>query len=245
MHSKTGRHMVRRQSLYESAHPAIAQVYLVPAIMYAGMNMGLSSLSGFLPLIVRNLGYTDAQAQLHTVPPYLVSIVVMLALTAYSDRKQSRGIPCACVFLVGATGWSILRCADASPTVSIVIMRVRYFACILVVCAAYCCIPLIVSWQASNCPSETQRAVALGMLNMLGQSLSILSGYLFTVREAPQFTTGTSANIAAQIIAAGIALSLTAFYAKENRRREAQVACGMESKQDTDYDRTLSFRYTT
>ncbi len=40
---------------------------------------------------IKGLGYSNAQAQLFTVPPYAVALVYMLLLTAYSDKVQSRG----------------------------------------------------------------------------------------------------------------------------------------------------------
>lgn len=52
----------------------------VVAILYSCMNLTLGSVSGFLPTIVKNLGYTNAQAQLFTVPPYAVTLVAMYAL---------------------------------------------------------------------------------------------------------------------------------------------------------------------
>lgn len=44
--------------------------------MYSCMNLGLGSVGGFLPTIIKGLGYSNADAQLYTVPPYVVSLVV-------------------------------------------------------------------------------------------------------------------------------------------------------------------------
>ena len=42
------------------------------AVMYSCMNLGLGSVSGFLPTIIKGLGYAEARAQLFTGkhPPY-------------------------------------------------------------------------------------------------------------------------------------------------------------------------------
>lgn len=133
--------------------------------------MGLGSVGGFLPTIIKGLGYTNAkvsfhfyekeegsgegveaewwrqetdpQAQLFTVPPYVVALVFMLLLTSFSDHKQTRGIPAACVFLIGLVGWTLLLTINAhKPTHTE--LHVRYFACICVVVAGYTNIPIVI-----------------------------------------------------------------------------------------------------
>jgi hypothetical protein len=67
----------------------------------------------------------------------------MLLLTSFSDWKQSRGVPAACIFLVGLTGWAILLGVPAEhPTATE--LHVRYFGCICVVVAGYVNIPIII-----------------------------------------------------------------------------------------------------
>lgn len=41
----------------------------VVALLYSCMNLTLGSISGFLPTIIKTLGYTNSRAQLFTVPP--------------------------------------------------------------------------------------------------------------------------------------------------------------------------------
>lgn len=48
------------------------------------MNYGLGSVGGFLPTIIKNLGYSEARAQLFTVPPYAVSLVFMYVLSFFA-----------------------------------------------------------------------------------------------------------------------------------------------------------------
>jgi hypothetical protein len=105
------------------------------------MNLGLGSVGGFLPTIVKGFGYTNAQAQLYTVPPYAVCVVFMFLLTSYSDRYQTRGIPTACVFIIGLIGWTILYAIDPRPGHGN--LHARYFAVICVVTAGYSAIPLM------------------------------------------------------------------------------------------------------
>lgn len=120
---------------------AVKHAFLDPktyifSICYSCINLQLGSVSGFLrefklpgctqlghvmncpaflyiATIIKNLGYTNAEAQLFSVPPYAVTVVFMLLLTTYSDRVQTRGIPIACVFAIGTVGWGMLYGIDA------------------------------------------------------------------------------------------------------------------------------------
>lgn len=141
-----------------------------------------------VPTIVKGLGYTNNQAQLYSVPPYACALGVMLLLTGISDRLKSRGFFVMIVYGIGigacksrstvlrqeltlsharAVGWAILF--GVNPIhVSKGGLRARYFACCCLASAGYANIPLIMAWVSNNSPSESQRAVGLGMLNSVG-----------------------------------------------------------------------------
>lgn len=194
------------------------KVYVI-ALMYMSMNVNLSSVGGFLPTIVKGLGYTAARAQLFTVPPYAVALVVTVIVSAISDRLQSRGFPLALTYCIGVAGWGILLGLDAASQASMV-LSARYFGVICVVAPAYATIPLQLSWVASNNPAQTQRAVALGMLNTIGQCGSILGSFVFPSKQGPQYVPGVAVNIAFQCFGASVAVLMSLYYRFENTRRD-------------------------
>lgn len=85
-------------------------------------------------LLVRH----SLSSQAHAKPPRnvltpsrfadVVALVVMLLITTYSDRYQTRGIPVASVFCIGIVGWAILL--GIKPDTA---LHARYFGCICVV----------------------------------------------------------------------------------------------------------------
>ncbi|SCZ93072.1 BZ3500_MvSof-1268-A1-R1_Chr6-2g08444 [Microbotryum saponariae] len=189
------------------------------AIMYSCMNLTLGSVAGFLPTIIRDLGYTATDAQLWTIPPYLVALGTTFALSSVSDRTQSRGVATAGVFLIGIAGWSVLlgtRAINASNSQ----FELRYVGCILVVTAAYGTIPLIIAWVTANTGSESQRGIGLGMLNTVGHCLSIVAAFAFPSRQGPDYREGITLNLAFQGLGFTIAVCLTVFFRMENRRRD-------------------------
>ncbi|GAA5832322.1 hypothetical protein JCM3766R1_002381 [Sporobolomyces carnicolor] len=220
----------------------------VIAISYSAMNLGLGSVSGFLPTIVKGLGYTNADAQLFTVPPYVVALVFMLLITTYSDRYQTRGFPIMSVFAIGIVGWSILLGVNPHHA-SHAALHTRYFGCICVVVAGYSAIPLIMSWQASNVATESQKAAVLGSLNSIGQCLSVLAAFSFPSKQGPHYIKGISLNIAFQALGLLITLAMTTYYRLENRRRDKRdggrpvKGLPIEGLHEQ-YDLAPSFRYT-
>ncbi|SCV67855.1 BQ2448_5466 [Microbotryum intermedium] len=216
------------------------------AIMYSCMNLTLGSVAGFLPTIIRDLGYTSTDAQLWTIPPYLVALVTTFALSSVSDRTQSRGIPVAVVFTIGMIGWSLLLgtpATDASNTQ----FELRYVGCICVVTAAYGAIPLIIAWVTANTGSESQRAIGLGMLNTIGQCLSIVAAFAFPSRQGPEYHEGVLLNVVFQGLGFTIAVFLTVFFRMENRRRdtiEGTPRTGVTLNTVQELDLAPGFRYT-
>lgn len=88
------------------------------------------------------MAHQALQAQLYTVPPYVVALVFMLLLATFSDRRQARGIPITVGFTIQIVGWAILLAVPASHSTPSQ-LHVRYFGCICVVVAGYTNIPII------------------------------------------------------------------------------------------------------
>lgn len=148
-------------------------------------------------------------------------------------------------YILGAVGWILLRVLDAASKDK-AILSGRYFGCILLVSAAYIVIPLHLSWAASNNPSQTQRAVAMGMLNLIGQQGSILGSFSFPSSQAPHYYRGVYVNLGMQCFGALGSVLLSLWFRWENKRRDE-----VEGKPDPearlnvleDFDRAVGFRY--
>lgn len=120
------------------------------------------------------------------MPPYAVALAVTVLVSYISDKVKSRGyvrplparadavrLPIACTYGIGIAGWAILYAVNAS-TSDHSLLSLRYFGVICVVAPAYATIPLQMSWTSAQNPSQSQRAIALGMLNTIGQIGSVV-----------------------------------------------------------------------
>ncbi|KAH7118275.1 hypothetical protein B0J13DRAFT_199927 [Dactylonectria estremocensis] len=60
--------------------------------MATGTFTGVYSYSLFLPTIIRDLGYSNATAQLMSTPPYIVACAICIGAGWWADKVQQRGI---------------------------------------------------------------------------------------------------------------------------------------------------------
>ncbi|KDN42314.1 hypothetical protein RSAG8_06805, partial [Rhizoctonia solani AG-8 WAC10335] len=104
-------------------------------LIYQSLSVALASIS-FLPSIARSLGYTDAKAQIMTVPPYACACIVMIIAAKTSDRLNIRGPFVAAALVLSGVGYTILLKVPTAAT------KVRYAAIILAVTGTYSGFPV-------------------------------------------------------------------------------------------------------
>lgn len=181
--------------------------------------MTLGSVSGFFPTIISSFGYTNARAQLFTVPPYAVAFVGTVAISYLSDRLKSRGIFVVCLMLLSAVGFTILIAVPGNNSV-------RYFATFLAVLGCFGNGPLMLSWAANTAGSHSAAAVRLGFMNAMGQTFSggskslhlskdpfelaqirigwgkklVLASFSFPSTERPHYYKGFALNLAFNLV---------------------------------------------
>jgi MFS family permease len=215
------------------------KIYLC-GVIYLGVNLTLASISGFLPTIIASLGYSNADAQLYTVPPYLCAAVFMIFISFLSDRIHCRGLFVAGVMMISCMGWIILLAVVDNQ-------HARYFATFLLVMGSFAAVPLMLSWVSNNAPNESQRAVELGMLNGIGQCFSILAAFIFPSADKPHWHKGFGLNLAFNGLAAIVAVALYLSLRYENVRRDRKAANRPSDIADMDIDTyndlATGFRY--
>ena len=189
------------------------------------------SLAYFSPTILNGLGYSGVSAQLHTVPPYVVSTAISIAVCYYSDRVSHRGL-----FIVGAAGISIAGYAMFLGSTD---HHVLYGSLFLQVIGAYTVCPLLSSWQSNNLAPHYKRATGVAFIFIASNSGGILSTWLFPTEEAPRYTRATWIALGLTILLMIVSTLNSMYLARENRKkRSGAVALG-------DGDRDPNFMYIT
>ncbi|KAH7913318.1 MFS general substrate transporter [Hygrophoropsis aurantiaca] len=208
-------------------------------VIYFGVNCALASISAFLPTIIKTFGYTNALAQLLTVPPYAVAAIV-LCLTSYtSDRLQNRGIATAGACFVGAIGYLLLLVVPNN-------VHVRYFAVFCICSGTYTAIGVIIAWYAHNLGSETKKATGIPMFMAIGQCGSILGSHIYPATDGPRYIPGFAISCGLEAFATICSLVLWISYKRENARRDKlHGKADPDARVDTSElaDKAPGFRY--
>ncbi|KDQ58571.1 hypothetical protein JAAARDRAFT_128911 [Jaapia argillacea MUCL 33604] len=208
-------------------------------VVYFGLNCALASISAFLPTIIKTFGYTNALAQLLTVPPYAVA-AIFLCLCAYiSDRIQSRGLIMAGSCALGGIGYLLVLTVQEN-------MHVRYFATFCITSGTYTTIGVIIAWYAHNLGSETKKATGIPMFMAIGQCGSVLGSQLYPITDGPKYIKGFAVTCALEFLAAICCVILSVSYRMDNRRRDRLYGRPRpDTKVDTSElaDKAPEFRY--
>ncbi|KAF8517140.1 major facilitator superfamily domain-containing protein [Hysterangium stoloniferum] len=179
----------------------------VGGVIYFGLNCALTAMSAFLPTILKTLGFTNANAQLLTVPNYAVAAVVLVGTCWISDKQQSRG-----TYRVTFPTGSLLLFVQN--------VHVRYFATFCIVSGTYACIGVTIAWYSHNLGSETKRAAGIPIYMGIGQCGSILGSHIFLATEGPKYIKGFAVCCALEGVVAISAVILSVSYRIENKRRD-------------------------
>jgi len=182
-------------------------------VIYFGMNCALAATSAFLPTIIKTFGFTNANAQLLTVPPYAVAAVVLTTLSYASDRIQSRGLFIASSSAFGGVGYLILLIVKSN-------VHARYFATFCITSGTYTTIGLVIAWYGHNLGSETKRAAGIPLYMAIGQCGSILGSHIFPATEGPRYIKGFAISASLEFLAAICAVVLSVSYRRDNKTRD-------------------------
>ena len=142
----------------------------------------ISSLGTFLPTIINELGYTPAQTQLLSIPPYIGTFVLTMAAAVYAEKTKLRApfiIASSALAIVGF----IILIADYRPEVS-------YGGTILATSGAYCTAAMVAGWPANNVSGQTKRAIASAVQISIGNLGGIVGSQLYRPKWAPRFVIG-------------------------------------------------------
>ncbi|KAI9894510.1 MAG: hypothetical protein M1814_001864 [Vezdaea aestivalis] len=177
------------------------------------MSLPLYTLSLFLPTIIKELGYTAAQAQLLTVPPYATAFTLTIIIAVVSEKARLRS-----PFIIGTStlaivGYIILITNHRGPGVS-------YFGTILAAAGIYPSCALVLAWPANNVSGQTKRAVANAMQISIGNLGAVLGTQLYRTQTAPRFFLGHGFALGYLTANVFVIAILYTVLKRENQRKE-------------------------
>ncbi|KIK02708.1 hypothetical protein K443DRAFT_96457 [Laccaria amethystina LaAM-08-1] len=129
--------------------------------IYIGLLIPIYAISLFLPTIINKLGFSSANAQLLTVPPFFAGCVSVIAVGIYSDKFNLRGPFIVVGAFVSLIGFIILY-TQSSPGVS-------YFGTFLAAIGVFPTIPVDLAWVGSAAGGDV-RKVGVSIALVIGVS---------------------------------------------------------------------------
>ena len=166
------------------------------------------------PTIIKQLGYTSAEAQLLTVPPYAVAFTLTIAVAILSERTRLRAPFIMASSAVGCIGYIILLAQDSSrPGVS-------YLGTFFAAGGIYPAVAIVLSWPANNVSGQSKRCVANALQISIGNLGAVLGTQLYRTETSPRYFLGHGFALG-YLIANIIVVAITWWVLKrENRVKE-------------------------
>ncbi|KIL63620.1 hypothetical protein M378DRAFT_164300 [Amanita muscaria Koide BX008] len=162
-------------------------------LSFFGFITSLYSFSYFFPTIVSGLGYSGYQAQLHTVPPYVLAVVLTVAVSALSDRVKLRG-PFVLVLLPLTMIGYIIAIESKTNTA-------RYIGSCLIAAGTYASVPCILTAAANNSSGHYKRATSTAVQTALANASGFIATFIYTPDQMPRYQKGHTIALACVVFA--------------------------------------------
>ncbi|KAI8383984.1 major facilitator superfamily domain-containing protein [Blakeslea trispora] len=199
-------------------------------IMFFCGSVPNTSISNFLPSIVKGMGYNDKlSANLMSAPPYLCAVVVMILAAYSSDRHKDRAYHAVAGASVCMIGYIILIvCSERTAL---------YTGVCIAVAGIFVINPIVNAWLTGNIAPDMKKSVATAMAVSANNSAGLLGSNIYRHSDAPRYFRGHLIN--SIFISLFVILTIIQRFLldRENRRREQQMQkLGSEEQQSLEQD---------
>ncbi|KAI8671726.1 MFS domain-containing protein [Fusarium keratoplasticum] len=185
------------------------------AFMYMGI--GTTGYAGvfFMPTILLEFGWKAEEAQVQTIPVYVLSAGVMLLSAWGSDRLKHRYgfvLTGACIATIGYA--MLLEQGGKSRDY-------KFAAVFLINAGGYIATPICLAWLQNNLSGHWKRSFGSALQVTLGNVAGIIGANIFLVKESPTYKTGYGTALGMMWMGTLAATLMFGFMWRENRKRDA------------------------
>jgi MFS family permease len=171
------------------------------------------------PTIIRDMGYTSAQSQLLTIPPYAVATLFTIFWAIMSERYARRAFFIIATSSLAIIGYIILL-ANSNPKSR---PGVSYLGTFLAAVGIYPSVALVLCWPAINVSGQTKRATSNAMQISIGNLGAVLGTQLYRPNTAPRYVLGHSFALGYLCMNIVVVSTLWLILNKENRQKEQHL----------------------
>ncbi|OCF75005.1 hypothetical protein I204_03853 [Kwoniella mangroviensis CBS 8886] len=145
-----------------------------------------------LPTIVKNMGFTAANAQALSAPPYVFAAFCVVASGLFSDKYRLRAA--TVVFPSIVVSFFFFHHLSKHSLANRVIMYSDVGTCIAAG-GLYCLTPALTVWTGLNTAGQTKRAAAISISFLFAAIGGIPGSYIYLAKEAPGYPTGFGVSL--------------------------------------------------
>ncbi|ODN99557.1 nicotinamide mononucleotide permease [Cryptococcus wingfieldii CBS 7118] len=148
---------------------------------------GAQTIQYFVPTLVAALGWSGYLGQFRTIPLYACAFLFILVFCWGADYYKNKPLAISIASAIGTVCFIIVTCTTHHMVQYVFL--VFAFGCVYALC------PLIITWVPNviSQPAE-KRAVAIALVNALGNSASIYGVFLWPSTDKPRYIPGFSAT---------------------------------------------------
>lgn len=155
-----------------------------------------------LPQIVKNMGYTSANAQLLSMPPYIAGAISAYVFGLLADKIRWRMPVIVGGQVVTVTAFAILFSFAENLQDNVPLC---YFAVVLACIGIYPIIPGTNAWTSNNLAGARKQGMGIAFMICMGNIGGIVGSFIYVESEKPKYPTGFGSSLA--FAAAGVAAS--------------------------------------
>ncbi|OTA99557.1 hypothetical protein M426DRAFT_269096 [Hypoxylon sp. CI-4A] len=200
----------------------------IGAIMYFSLLAPTYSITYFTPTIVRSLGYSTIQTQLHSVPPFAAAFGFAILLAYASDRLRIRSpfIFIGLAFLIAGLAMSMSFHGKAH-------FGVEYAGVCFAAMGSYGIGPIIVGWYVMNLQGHKERSIGTACMIGFGNAGSIIATFTFQSKDSPYYRTGYSICIAIAALCVAMSTAYAMLIWREKKVMAQRASEGDEMWHET------------
>ncbi|WVQ83730.1 hypothetical protein IAT38_005874 [Cryptococcus sp. DSM 104549] len=192
----------------------------VMSFCFFSIGVAVYGLSFTLPTIISNMGFTAANAQALSAPPYVFASLCVVASGWFSDKYQMRMWAMVIPSAVGFVGLLICVLTVAHKN----LIALTYIGVSFAAGGMYCLSPAITVWIGLNTAGSAKRAVAISITVVWVQLGGLVGSNIYIAKESPRYPTGFGVSLA--FLGLGnILVPMIYWYlvGRINRKREAMT----------------------
>jgi MFS family permease len=180
------------------------------------------------------MGYTSAQSQLLTIPPYAIATIFTVIWAVLAEKYKRRALFTLSTTSLAIIGYIILL-ANKNPTAK---PGLSYAGTFLAAMGIYPSVALVLSWPAVNVSGQTKRATANAMQISIGNLGAVIGTQLYRPKDSPRYIVGHSVALAYLVGNLVVVSALWWILSKENKRKVEHLVAHPETHgfHDTEED---------